>query len=79
MIGALIALRLKEHHRSRMLGVIVACVAVALLLYGGARVSYYSFMRAVAQLNGTTFTTFDRSGHPCENAAFNPSLSPHSR
>ena len=65
MIGALIALRRKEHHRSRMLAVIAACVAVALLLYSGARVSYYSFMRAVAQLNGTTFTTFDRSGQPC--------------
>lgn len=69
MVCALIALRRKEHHRSRTLGVGVACLVLGILLYFGARASYYSFMRAVAVLNGTQFNTLDRSGRPCRVTA----------
>jgi len=66
---SLIALRRKQHHRLQLLRVSALYIVVALLLYGGARQSYYSFMRAVAQLNGTELKSFDRTGQPCQMTA----------
>jgi hypothetical protein len=65
MVCSLIALHRRQHHRAQMMWIGILCVVVGLLLYGGARVSYYSFMRAVTQVNGTEFNTFDRAGRPC--------------
>jgi len=65
MSCALVALRRQERPRVRMLRVTAVCVVLALLLYGGARTAYYSYMRAVAQLNGSELVAFDHAGRPC--------------
>jgi len=39
--------------------------ALVIVLYLGARSSYYGYMRAMAAINGVGFTPVDRLGKPC--------------
>jgi len=60
--------------RWRPRAMLVAAFALFLMaiLYGGARSSYYGFMRATAAINGTPFAVLDRLNKPCVQSALSP-------
>lgn len=54
-----------ERWNKRTVLIVTLSLVLAVLLYGGARSSYYGFMRATAAINGTPFVPMDRAGRPC--------------
>lgn len=65
----LFTLTKQTFRRFRVLVMAVAAVSVTIILYVGARSSYYEFMRAIAAINGVQFTPFDHLGKPCKAPA----------
>ena len=65
---------LPQDARWRPRAMLVAALALFLMvvLYGGARSSYYGYMRATAAINGTPFAALDRLNKPCAQSAFSP-------
>ena len=61
-----IGLKAGERARLRVVMSIIGAMALAAILYGGARVSHYRFVRAVVMLNGGEFQAFDENGKPCK-------------
>lgn len=55
--------------RPRVLVIALVAVSVTIVLYFGARSSYYEFMRAMAAINGVQFTSVDHLGKPCHASA----------
>jgi len=55
--------------RSRVLLIAVAAISVTIILYLGARSSYYGYMRAMAAINGVQFASLDHVGKPCQAIA----------
>jgi hypothetical protein len=57
--------------RPRVLLIAAIAVSITIILYVGARSSYYEYMRAMAAINGVQFTSLDHAGKPC-HALANP-------
>ena len=56
----------QDRRRVRVPFAIIGTLGLVVVLYAGARVSHYRFVRAVAALNGDELRSLDRSGQPCE-------------
>jgi len=66
LVCAVITLGRDRQRRAHLAWLSVACIVVVMVLYGGARASYYAFMRAVAQVNGFELVTRDHDNRPCQ-------------
>jgi len=65
----LLTLPKQTYRKPRVLIITAIAISVAIILYVGARSSYYDFKRAVAAVNGVTFESVDRAGKPCHTPA----------
>jgi hypothetical protein len=65
----LISLTKQTFRRPRMLVIAVIAVLFTIILYVGARSSYYEYMRAMAAINGVQFASVDHFGKPCQAPA----------
>ena len=65
----LISLPKETRKRRRTASLAIVAVSLVIVLYGGARSSYYTFMRATAAVNGVEFSSVDRFGKPCGSFA----------
>lgn len=68
-ISVLATGRMKEMQRRPRMVVVVLTLCVLIALYGGARMSHYRFMNAVASLNGGVLAVSGSDGRPCREAA----------
>lgn len=62
----IVSLSRSDRRRPRVLMAILGTAGLVIVLYAGARVSHYRFVRAVAALNGVELRSSDRSGQPCQ-------------
>lgn len=61
----IVSLRGRDRAALRVILTVTAVIALSIVLYAGARISHYRFVRAVAVLNGGDLRALDRTGQPC--------------
>jgi len=61
----LISLPKERRKRPRTILLAAGAVMLVIVLYAGARSSYYAFMRATSAINGVEFSSLDRLNKPC--------------